>query len=201
MKTQGFAILLTLILSIAGLPAASQTPLASSTESALDATVGNQVLQLRYLAKSPFADIGGSLDYGALLTESREFMASAALLFDTDIVPVSRLRFQIGPQLNLAWLDAPQKTDVFALAVGAAARYEILRRIGLSAFGSAYYLPGVLTFGSAHNMYDFTAGAEARLAGRLYLLGGYRWLKFTLVNQPDKKVANELFGGIRWQLQ
>jgi hypothetical protein len=201
MKTQGFAILLTLILSIAGLPAASQTPLASSTESALDATVGNQVLQLRYLAKSPFADIGGSLDYGALLTESREFMASAALLFDTDIVPVSRLRFQIGPQLNLAWLDAPQKTDVFALAVGAAARYEILRRIGLSAFGSAYYSPGVLTFGSAHNMYDFTAGAEARLAGRLYLLGGYRWLKFTLVNQPDKKVANELFGGIRWQLQ
>jgi YfaZ precursor len=201
MKTQGFAILLTLILSIAGLPAASQTPLASSTESALDATVGNQVLQLRYLAKSPFADIGSSLDYGALLTESREFMASAALLFDTDIVPVSRLRFQIGPQLNLAWLDAPQKTDVFALAVGAAARYEILRRIGLSAFGSAYYSPGVLTFGSAHNMYDFTAGAEARLAGRLYLLGGYRWLKFTLVNQPDKKVANELFGGIRWQLQ
>jgi hypothetical protein len=33
--------------------------------------------------------------------------------------------------------------------------------------------PGVLTFGSAHNRDDFTAGAEARLGGRLYVLGGY----------------------------
>ena len=201
MKTPSSAAIVMCLLGVAAMPAAAQSPLATTTESAVDATVGNQVLQLRYLGKSPFSGIGSNLDYGALLTENREFIASAALMFDTDIVPVSRLRLQIGPQFNLAWLDAPQKTDVSALALGASARYQLLRRIGLSAFGSAYYSPGVLTFGSAHNMYDFTAGAEARLAGRLYVLGGYRWLKFTLVNQPDEKVANELFGGIRWQLE
>jgi hypothetical protein len=122
-------------------------------------------------------------------------------MFDTNIVPLSRLRLQVGPQLSLAWLSAAQKTNVTALSVGASARYELIRRLGLTAFGSGFYSPGVLTFGNAHNMYDFTAGAEIRLAGRLYALGGYRWLKFTLVNEPDDKVSNELFAGIRWQLQ
>jgi len=41
----------------------------------------------------------------------------------------------------------------------------------------------------------------AQLAGRLHVLGGYRWLKFTLVGEPDEKVANELFAGVRWQLR
>jgi YfaZ precursor len=188
------------LLAAAG-SAAAQTPLASSTRSAVDAVVGNQVLQVRYLGQSPFAGIGSNLDYGVLLTEDREFIGSAALMFDADIVPLPRLRLQVGPQLHLAWLEAQQKTDVFAVAIGASARYELIPRFGLSALGSAFYSPGVLTLGSAHNMYDFTAGAEARLAGRLFLLGGYRWLKFTLVNQPDERVANEVFAGVRWQLE
>jgi len=178
----------------------AQTPLASDSESAVDATAGNQVLQLRYLGRSPFSDIGNNLDYGVLLTENREFVASAALMFDTNFVPLSRLRLQFGPQANLAWLATGSKTNVFALAVGASARYELIRRFGLSAFGSAFYSPGVLTFGRAHNLYDFTAGAEVRLAGRLYGLAGYRWFKFTLVDEPDEKLVNEVFAGVRWQL-
>jgi hypothetical protein len=179
----------------------AQTPLASGTRSAVDAVVGNQVLQLRYLGESPFRGIGSNLDYGVLLSEPREFIGSVALMFDTDIVPLPGLKLQVGPQLNLAWLNAQHKTDLFAAALGASVRYELIRRLGLSAFGSAFYSPGVLTFGSAHNMYDFTAGAEARLSGRLYVMGGYRWLKFTLVNEPDEKVSNEVFAGVRWQLK
>jgi hypothetical protein len=177
-----------------------QTPLASSSHSAVDAVVGNRVLQVRYLGPSPLSGAGSNLDYGVLLTEDREFIGSAAWMFDTDIAPIPRLRLQVGPQASLAWLEAGTKTNVFALSAGAGARYEIIPRFGLSAFGSAFYSPGVLTFGSAHNMYDFTAGAEARLAGKFFVLGGYRWLKFTLVNEPDEKVANELFAGVRWQL-
>lgn len=87
-----------------------------------------------------------------------------------------------------------------AVALGANVRYELIRRIGLAAFGSSFYSPGVLTFGSAHNLYDFTAGGEVQFASRLTGLAGYRWLKFTLVNEPDEKVANELFAGLRWRL-
>ena len=179
----------------------AQLPIARTTDSAVEAVVGNQVLQARYFGKSPFSEIGGNLDYGALLSEDREFIGSAALMFDTDIIPISGLRFQVGPQLSLAWLDAEEKTNVFAASLGAGVRYEILQRFGLAALGSAFYSPGVLTFGNAHNMYDFTAGAEARLAGRLFVLGGYRWLKFTLVGQPDERVSNEVFAGVRWQLK
>ena len=186
--------------SVSGLSLA-QTPLASATDRAVDATVGNRVLQLRYLGPSPITDIGSSLDYGALLTENRELIASTALMFDTEILPIPGLKLQIGPQLNLAWLDAATKTDVFAASLGAGLRYELIPSIGLSVFGSGFYSPGVLTFGNAHNMYDFTAGAEARLANRLYLLGGYRWVRFTLVNEPDEVVANEVFAGVRWQLK
>jgi hypothetical protein len=183
-------------------PVAAQTPLASSNERAVDATAGNQVLQLRYLGgPAPLGGVPSNLDYGFLLTENREFVASAAWMFDTDIVAVSRLHLQMGPQADLAWLATGSKTDVFALSVGASARYELIRRLGLSAFGSAFYSPGVLTFGPAHNLYDFTAGAEIRLAGRLYALGGYRWFKFTLVNEPDERLVNEVFAGLRWQLQ
>jgi len=122
-------------------------------------------------------------------------------MFDTDFLPVPRLRFQVGPRVDLAWLAAGSKTNVFSLGITASARYELIQRLGLSAFGSAAYSPGVLTFGSAHNLYDFTAGAEIKLAGRLYALGGYRWFKFTLVNQPDERLVNEVFAGVRWQLE
>jgi len=182
-------------------PAVAQTPIDSSTQRAVEAVIGNQVLQARYYGASPFRDIGANAAYGLLLTENREIMGSAALLFDTDIVPLRGLRLQVGPQFNLAWLDAQEKTNVFAASLGASVRYELIPKFGLAALGSAYYSPGVLTFGNAHNMYDFTAGAQARLAGRLHVLGGYRWLKFTLDGQPDERVANELFAGVRWQLE
>jgi hypothetical protein len=181
-------------------PAVAQTPLAQPGERAAEATVGNDVLQLRYLGDAPWANVGGNLDIGALLTEDREFVASAAWMFDTDL-GIPRLRLQIGPQADLAWLATGSKTDVFALAGAAGVRYELIRRLGLSAFGSAAYSPGVLTFGPAHNLYDFTAGAEIRLAGRLYGLAGYRWFKFTLVNEPDERLVNEVFAGVRWRLQ
>ncbi len=178
----------------------AQEPPPPNTNRAIDATVGNDVLQLRYLTDGPMTGLKSNLDYGALLSVNREFVGSAAWMFDTDLNLLPRLRFQVGPQAYVALLSGQQKTDVFAAALGANVRYEIIRRIGLAAFGSAFYSPDVLTFGSAHNLYDFTAGAEARFAPRLTALAGYRWLKFTLVNEPDEKVANELFAGLRWRL-
>jgi hypothetical protein len=200
MKIRWRVVIMTSVL-VAARAAVAQTPLAAAGERAAEVTAGNQVLQLRYLGGSPLEGIGSNMDYGFLLTENREFVASGTMMFDTNVVPVPRLRLQVGPQANLAWLATGSKTQVFALAVGAGARYELIPRFGLSVFGSAYYSPGVLTFGPAHNMYDFTAGGEIRLIGRLFALGGYRWFKFTLVNQPDERLVNEVFAGVRYQLE
>jgi hypothetical protein len=180
--------------------AGAQVPRSADSNRVVDATIGNSVLQVRYLTESPIGPAKSELDYGLLLTEDNDIIASTALMFDTDLVQVPHLRLEIGPQAYLARLVAPQKTDVFALAAGANARYDIIPRLGLAVVGSAFYSPGVLTFGSAHNLYDFTAGVEVRVASRLTGWAGYRWLKYTLVNQPDIKVANEVFAGLRWQL-
>ena len=179
--------------------ATAQTPLAEPGQRAAEATVGNDVLQLRYLGNSPLDGVSSNLDFGALITNDREFVASSAWLFDTDL-PVSRLRLQVGPRADLAWLATGTKTQVFALAIHAAARFVLIERLDLAIFGSGAYSPNVLTFGQAHNLYDFTAGGEIRLTGRLYALGGYRWYKYTLVNLPEEKLVNEVFAGVRWKL-
>lgn len=177
----------------------AQEALPANVTNAVDGMAGNNVIQFRYFTPSPISGMRGDLVYGALLTENREFVGTAALMFNTDLDIVPRLRLGIGPQGYLARLAAAQKTDVFAVAIGANARYELIRRLGIAAFGSAFYSPGVLTFGNAHNLYDFTAGAEVRLTPSLVAMGGYRWFKFTLVGEPDERVANEVFAGLSWR--
>ena len=125
-------------------------------------------------------------------------------MFHTDLNIVPGLQIGVGPQGYLALLNALNKTDVFAVAFGVDARYPLPfleRHWGIAAFGSAFYSPGVLTFGNAANVYDFTAGAEVRFTPRLAGRAGYRWLKFTLIGEPEDRVQNELFVGLRWQLQ
>src|SRR4051794_35005260 len=95
MKIRWIALVIGCVLLGARL-AEAQTPLAQTGERAVDATAGNNVLQLRYLGAAPLNGVGGNLDFGALLTERREFNASAAWMFDTDILPLSRLRLQVG---------------------------------------------------------------------------------------------------------
>jgi YfaZ precursor len=123
-------------------------------------------------------------------------------MFDTNLNNLlPGLTLLVGPQAYLARLSAERKTDVSAIALGVNGRYEIISSWGLAAIGSGFYSPGVLTFGSARNLYDFVAGAEVRLAPQLHVLAGYRWFKFTLIDQPDDKVANEVFAGVRYQIK
>ena len=195
------------LLLIAGGALHAQEPRATNTTTSVEALGGNSVIQLRYLSPSPWEATGrghSDLDYGFLLSENRDIILSTALMFHTNLDVLPGLTIDVGPQGYLALLSAVNKTNVFAVAFGADARYVLpflSPRWGLAAFGSAYYSPGVLTFGSAHNLYDFTAGAEVQFTPRLAGLAGYRWLKFTTVGEPDVRVQNELFAGLRWQLR
>lgn len=201
----GLAFGLPLLLASGALHA--QEPRTADTTTAAEAMGGNSVVQLRYLSPSPWAATGrgrSDLDYGFLLSENRDIILSTALMFHTDLDLLPGLTIDIGPQGYLALLSAVRKTDVFAVAFGADARYTLpflSPRWGVAVFGSAFYSPGVLTFGSAHNLYDFTAGGEVQFTPRLTGLAGYRWLKFTTVGEPDVRVQNELFAGLRWRLR
>lgn len=186
--------------------ALAQEPRPSDVNTAVEAMGGDSALQLRYLAPSPWEATGtrSDLDYGFLFSADRDIIGSAALMFHTDLNIIPGLQIGVGPQGYLALLNAMNKTDVFAVAFGVDARYPLPfleRRWGIAAFGSAFYSPGVLTFGNAANLYDFTAGAEVRFTPRLSGRAGYRWLKFTLIGEPEDRVQNELFVGLRWQLR
>ncbi len=192
------------LLLFAGGALHAQQPRPADTTTAIEATGGNSVLQLRYLSPPPWEATGrgrSDLDYGFLLSENRDIIGSAALMFHTNLNLVPGLTIDVGPQGYFALLSAVHKTNIFAVAFGADARYVLLPRWGIAAFGSAFYSPGVLTFGSAHNLYDFTAGAQVQFTPRLAGLAGYRWLKVTTVGEPDVRVQNEVFAGLVWRLQ
>jgi hypothetical protein len=198
-----YGIALGLLLLVAGGALHAQEPRPPGINTAVEATAGNSALQLRYLAPSPWAVTtrGSDLDYGFLLTQNRNLIGSTALMFHTDLHIVPNLTIDVGPQGYLALLSDVNKTDIFAVAFGVNARYVLLPRWGISAFGSAFYSPTVLTFGQADNIYDFTAGADVRFTPRLSGLAGYRWFKITTIAEPDIVVQREVFAGLRWQLR
>jgi hypothetical protein len=194
---------LCLLLLAAGGALRAQEPRPPGTTTAVEATVGNSALQLRYLAPAPWPAIRGrsDLDYGFLLSQNRNIIGSAALMFHTDLHIVPNLTIDVGPKGYLALLSDVNKTDVFAVALGVDARYAVLPQWGVAAFGSAFYSPTVLTFGSADNVYDFSAGADVAFTPRLSGLAGYRWYKYTTIAEPDIVVQREVFAGLRWRLR
>lgn len=186
------------LLAYAG-AAAAQDPRVDTTPSV--SAIGSQdALQVNYLTRSPIANIGTDVDYGLLFSDNRDLVGSAALLFHTNLNVVPHLRFNVGPQAYLAKLDT-LNSGAFAVAISANARYELLPRYGVAAFGTAAYAPHVLMFGSARNITDFSAGAEVRFARHFYALGGYRWFNFKFPRgTPDDRIVNSVFVGLRWEL-
>jgi hypothetical protein len=178
----------------------AQEPRPPDTGSAIEAVISDSILQGRYLTPAPISEVPSDLDYGLLLSVNRDIIASVGWMFHADLPLVPGLSLNVGPQGYFALLAAPEKTDVFALAFGASARYELVRSLGLAVIGHGFYSPNVLTFGNANNVYDFMAGVEMRFTSRVTGLAGYRWLKFTLINEPNDRVQNQIFAGLRWRL-
>lgn len=56
-------------------------------------------------------------------------------------------------------------------------------------------------FGAGNNLYDITAGVQVRLARRFMALGGYRWFRYSLQHTGDDTVQNNVFVGLRYDLQ
>lgn len=180
-------------------PLLAQEPLPPDTKEAVEGTVGNDAVQLRYLTQSPLKQ-KGDLDLGLLVGSGRQFVATGALMFNTNFAGVPGLQINVGPKVYAGWLNSVRKTQVFAIAAGVNARYALLPQYHIGVFIHAFYSPGIITFGAADNVYDFAAGADARITDRLTVLAGYRWFKITLNDQPDDKIENEVFAGLRWRL-
>jgi hypothetical protein len=171
-------------------------PIERSVEVALSDESG----EIRYRAPT---NVGGQdnseVSYAVFLSEDRDLVASAALLFGTTL-DLGPLTVQLGPQAYAGLLEE-ENEDVFALSVGGQLRYDLVRSQGIAIVGSAFWSPDILTFGQADNLTDFMARAEMRVAERVIAFAGYRWFELDLLEREERRLQNELFAGINWQLR
>jgi YfaZ precursor len=166
---------------------------------AVELSLSDEAGEVRYRAPT---SIGGQpnteAQYAVFLSEDRDIVGSAAVLFDTDL-DFGPVQLRLGPQAYAALLDE-ENEDVFALAVSASLRFDILKSRGIAIVGSANWSPDILTFGSADNLTDFMARAEMRLSDRVTGFAGYRWFRLDLTMRERNTLQNELFAGIHYQL-
>jgi hypothetical protein len=167
---------------------------------ALELAMSDETAQLRYIDPEEILGRGNSeISYSLFLSEDRDVVGSAAAMMDTNL-SVGSFNIRVGPQGYIGLLSE-ENNDVFALAFGVDARLNLARNRGLAIYGSAYWSPDVLTFGSADNLTDFMARAEAQLTDRLLGFAGYRWFELDQLDRQDRKLQNQIFVGARWQLR
>lgn len=187
------SVLLTVI--VAGMP----HPLFAQ-DSFGEIALSDESIQLRYLRLQDRSDIGnapGELGFGLFWTENRDFVASSNYFVEASRLRFNRLTLMAGPVAYAAMLNT-ENTDVFALALGAEARFELLRRQELDIVGRAAYAPDILTFGSADQLWDVTARAELPLTDRIIGFGGYRLFEIDLL-QGTNELEESIHLGIRYE--
>ena len=195
-----FSTLVFLAFSVVAAGALHAQPTGVESARAVELSLSDEAGEVRYRAPT---SIGGQPDteasYAVFLSEDRDIVGSAALLFDTDL-NFGPLQLRLGPQAYAALLN-DENEDVFALAIGATVRYDIIKSRGIALVGSANWSPDILTFGSADNVTDFMARAEMRLSDRVTGFAGYRWFRLDLTMRDRKTLQNEFLAGIHYQLQ
>jgi YfaZ precursor len=164
---------------------------------AYDLFAGQHVLQFVYETQGPISGMANNLDLGFLLSKNRDLIGSGALMFNASYLQFHRLRVEVGPRADIALLNT-NNTDIVAFYAGADASIELIRRLHLSVYGSAFWAPAVLIFGQGKSVTDFIAGGRIELVQHLSVLAGYRWFRFYLTNGPSENVDNTAFVGFRW---
>lgn len=163
-------------------------------------SVSEESVQLRYVRpmSQPNDNIEeGQLGFGLFFNEERDIVASANYYVDASALRINRLSVLIGPVAYAALLSE-ENTDVFALALGAEARYRLLRDPQVTIVGQAVYAPDILTFGSADNVWDVIGRAEVPITDRVTGFAGFRLFEIDLV-QGKTELEESVHIGLRYR--
>ena len=172
---------------------------ATDAQSALEAALSNDTLQLRYVESGRMLGSENAQFAGAFfLSEDRDNVLSAELLFPVNL-RIDRLEARVGPQVYAALLRE-ENNDVLSMTLGIDARYMLIRSLGLAIRGRAFYGPDILTFGSADNLTDLSARVEVNAGEQIIAFGGMRWFEFDLTEGGGKRtLQEELFVGAAYR--
>jgi hypothetical protein len=169
----------------------------------LELYLNNDALQIDYLNDIRLMGMDqNKLSLGLFFDVDRDIIFNPSLtipgLFKGKLpIPLS---FSVGTKGYLALVNEPQDEQVFALAVGAGARFDIPIDIGMPMYVDAvyFYAPEILTFGGADNVKDFIARFEMDVIPRLTAFVGYRLLRFDLDDTGDHDFDDTFHIGIRY---
>ena len=130
-----------------GLMATLTAPPLLAQDATGEISLSDESVQLRYIREhqSRVSDEPGELGFGLFWTENRDFVASGNYYFEASRLRFDRLTLLAGPVAYAAMLNT-ENTDVFALALGAEARFEFMRRLDLDLVGRAARALDILTF-------------------------------------------------------
>lgn len=164
-------------------------------------SIAEESLQLHYINPRAQADgniPAGELGFGLFLNEARDFVASANYYVEASrLRMLNRLSILIGP-VGYAALLSEENGDVFAMALGAEARYLLLRNPQLTIVGRAVYAPDILTFGSADNLWDVMGRAEIPVTDRITGFAGFRLFEIDLV-EGKRELEESMHIGLRYR--
>lgn len=162
--------------------------------------VSEESLQLRYERPRTMPGSStetGQLGFGLFLNEERDIVASANYYVEASRLRMNRLSILVGPVAYAALLSE-ENNDVFALALGAEARYRLLRNPEVTLVGRAVYAPDILTFGAADNVWDVIGRAEIPITDRVTGFGGFRLFEINLV-EGKTELEESIHFGLRYR--
>jgi len=135
--------------------------------------------------------------------EDRDIIINAGLMLPgllKDRLPIP-LSFSVGARAYISLLTEPTNKDVFVLAPGAGARFDIPVNFDMPMAVTAdfFYGPSILTFGDADQLLDFTARFEVTVIPRATGFIGYRKLRFELDNIGNQDYEDSFHIGMRYR--
>lgn len=174
---------------------------AGNSGSSLELALSNDYVQGRYFTGDGllgFDQANGHV--GFYFSDDRDLIGTVGLMTNPFKGLIDKLSISIGAKGYLALLASPSNDDVFAVAPGVEARYPLPIAYPVTAVGSLFYAPDILTLGDAENIVDLDLRGEAQVTQSLVGFAGYRAFRFDRdEGGGDKKAASEIQIGARFQ--
>jgi hypothetical protein len=160
----------------------------------------DKTVQFQYQKHESSFNLGNSRSNASfVLSEERDTVMSATLLFDAPSVPVPGLTFSFGAKV-IAGLLAVEDTDVLGIAPSIELVLRSpLEKLPLTVVAAVNYAPDILTFGNADRIFDWNVRVGLPLTRKIEGFVGYRFLQFNTL-PGDRRVDNSVNLGIVWKL-
>jgi hypothetical protein len=164
----------------------------------LDFGISKDTAYLVYLTKmDSVGDQGADLGLGLFYNDSTDYLATAEMMVvGTGINEREDLEFGIGLKGYLGAVDEPDE-NVYAMALGAHARYVIPNSTPMGIVLEGFYAPDITSFGGTESVGEVSLRYEVQVVPNTLGYVGYRKLDVGLDGHSDVELDDNVHMGIR----